>query len=65
MGAYCSRESICVDVQACQELYMSVARVALLHVVALTLGSVPSQCRLQCSLLIGHLSDDEMMSVLG
>lgn len=31
----------------------------------LTLGSEPRQCRLQCSLLTGHLSHDEMMSVLG
>ena len=44
---------------------MSVVRVALLHVVSLTSGSVPSRCRLQCSLLTGHLSNDEMMSVLG
>lgn len=43
---------------------MSVVHVALLHV-PLTLGSVPSQCRLQCSLLTGHLSNDDMMSVLG
>lgn len=44
---------------------MSGVGVALLRVVSLTLGSVPRQCRLQCSLLTGHLPDDEMMSVLG
>lgn len=57
--------SVCFDSQACQELNMPSVGVALLPVVSLTLGSVPRQCRLQCSLLTGHLSDDEMMSVLG
>lgn len=56
---------MCLDSQACQELNMPGVGVALLRVVSLTLGSVPRQCRLQCSLLTGHLSDDEMMSVLG
>lgn len=44
---------------------MSIVHVALLHVASLTSGSVPSLCRLQCSSLTGHLSNDEMMSVLG
>lgn len=64
-GDSLEQQSVCLDSQACQELNMSGVRVALLRVVSLTLGSVPRQRRLQCSLLTGHLSDDEMMSVLG
>lgn len=61
----CSRVRVCLDIQACQELYTSVVHIALLHVVSLTSGLVPSQCRLQCSSLPGHPSNDEMMSVFG
>lgn len=64
-GDSLEQQSVCLDSQACQELNMSGVRVALLRVVSPTLGSVPRQRRLQCSLLTGHLSDDEMMSVLG
>lgn len=65
VGPSCSRETGCLGTQACWELYTSVVPVALLGVASLTSGSVPSWCRLQCSLLTGHLSSDEMMSVLG
>lgn len=58
-------ESLYLDIQVHQELYTFVGLAASLHVVSLTSCSVPSQWWLQCSLLTGHLSGDEVMSVLG